>query len=567
MSLLLDKAPKHYNRGPIKSLQIKAGKLGATEANGSSMTVTGLASLANSNGETWVFSYYLIGAGAVTNTFTTDSSVLKESGTANTIGTANISSDADAALAVRTAFYVWWATTNNGLNVVLYTVSDLVGNTFTVSDPGPPSPKSLIGDGGNVVSDPDYPGLVAAQSGTLISSGKITTTDFLGGFPGGSLKKYVVIVNETDLVGRFVFETAKKVHKSIYERQRRLVERDLSGTGKYTPPDNDLVGGNGPQADVLIRSRYDFLSPIETDTEGLALPATAGTKLIPVEVMDSTTATSLKAWYKAELFEGNTALASSLGTSVDIQDHSSIGNNLTKVNNPGVIAYNNSTNLSFVFNGADQYFTNASPTGFNIGTNGYAMFVVFTTPSSFTDDAYKTLFDRSAFSFSWYLRYKVDNQATPNGLIDLKMGSVVAANVQKAVALSPNTTYLLTAHKDGSNDLCALYVNGDGKVSATNNSNLSLANGPLDLGVAKSTARNGTITRQYYLDGYLQEFLFYDLGSGNDIADNPRERVEGYLAHKWGLAGDLPSDHPFKNGTPASISHTTSVDYTGTAIT
>ena len=28
------------------------------------------------------------------------------------------------------------------------------------------------------------------------------------------------------------------------------------------------------------------------------------------------------------------------------------------------------------------------------------------------------------------------------------------------------------------------------------------------------------------------------------------ERVEGYLAHKWGLAGSLPSAHPFKSAAP-----------------
>lgn len=27
--------------------------------------------------------------------------------------------------------------------------------------------------------------------------------------------------------------------------------------------------------------------------------------------------------------------------------------------------------------------------------------------------------------------------------------------------------------------------------------------------------------------------------------------IEGYLAHKWGLTGNLPSDHPFKNDSPA----------------
>lgn len=33
-------------------------------------------------------------------------------------------------------------------------------------------------------------------------------------------------------------------------------------------------------------------------------------------------------------------------------------------------------------------------------------------------------------------------------------------------------------------------------------------------------------------------------------SDADRERVEGYLAHKWGLAGTLPGGHPYKNAAP-----------------
>jgi hypothetical protein len=31
---------------------------------------------------------------------------------------------------------------------------------------------------------------------------------------------------------------------------------------------------------------------------------------------------------------------------------------------------------------------------------------------------------------------------------------------------------------------------------------------------------------------------------------NNREKIEGYLAHKWGLSGDLPIDHPYKDDPP-----------------
>jgi hypothetical protein len=34
--------------------------------------------------------------------------------------------------------------------------------------------------------------------------------------------------------------------------------------------------------------------------------------------------------------------------------------------------------------------------------------------------------------------------------------------------------------------------------------------------------------------------------------DSSIQEVEGYLAHKWGLAASLPEDHPYKNATPSS---------------
>ena len=64
-----------------------------------------------------------------------------------------------------------------------------------------------------------------------------------------------------------------------------------------------------------------------------------------------------------------------------------------------------------------------------------------------------------------------------------------------------------------------------------------------------------------------EEFLIGELGSfsstanfDGDIAEivvcdaeattNDRQRLEGYLAHKWGLAANLPSSHPYKSNAP-----------------
>ncbi len=49
-----------------------------------------------------------------------------------------------------------------------------------------------------------------------------------------------------------------------------------------------------------------------------------------------------------------------------------------------------------------------------------------------------------------------------------------------------------------------------------------------------------------YHSGYIHEVVV--VPSALNTSD--RQRVEGYLAHKWGLVGSLPSDHPYKSDPP-----------------
>jgi hypothetical protein len=53
---------------------------------------------------------------------------------------------------------------------------------------------------------------------------------------------------------------------------------------------------------------------------------------------------------------------------------------------------------------------------------------------------------------------------------------------------------------------------------------------------------------QYAYEGYIGEVVWL---TGSFTLDT-RQRLEGYLAHKWGLTGKLPGDHPYKSSAPTT---------------
>ena len=49
-------------------------------------------------------------------------------------------------------------------------------------------------------------------------------------------------------------------------------------------------------------------------------------------------------------------------------------------------------------------------------------------------------------------------------------------------------------------------------------------------------------------NGLIGEILIFDA----ILSEADRQKIEGYLAHKWGLEASLPADHPYKNAIPTS---------------
>ena len=60
------------------------------------------------------------------------------------------------------------------------------------------------------------------------------------------------------------------------------------------------------------------------------------------------------------------------------------------------------------------------------------------------------------------------------------------------------------------------------------------------------TIATGTISFTPAYASDLAEILFFT----GDMTTAGRQQIEGYLAHKWGLQGSLPANHPFKSSAP-----------------
>ncbi len=98
---------------------------------------------------------------------------------------------------------------------------------------------------------------------------------------------------------------------------------------------------------------------------------------------------------------------------------------------------------------------------------------------------------------------------------------------------------LFTATRNDRTYASRLYLQGHLRESAAGSEPVAANNTfPLYLGRDPSNAR--------YADVDFGEVLIL----GGEVASDERQRVEGYLAHKWGLARELPSDHEYRFSPP-----------------
>ena len=211
------------------------------------------------------------------------------------------------------------------------------------------------------------------------------------------------------------------------------------------------------------------------------------------------------------------------------------GQNNTYTNN-GTITYSNQ-GLSFP---GTAYMQNTSLTGFPFGSNpSISTFIVFAyTNANSTRGLFQ--YGNVTCSKTGYVVY-VDNDVTLGNLVlgtlycgDLNVNGRVTANTITMVS------DIVTPTAVSGSLLRAGFING----SPMDNRPINSATG-VNL-TSSGSSRLGDAAGGYLL-GTIYEVLFFN----TSVSTAQRQQLEGYLAWKWSLQGNLPANHPYKKFPPA----------------
>ena len=136
-----------------------------------------------------------------------------------------------------------------------------------------------------------------------------------------------------------------------------------------------------------------------------------------------------------------------------------------------------------------------------------------------------------------------DGELDLDGLVSNRISSTIGNKQDFDSGIAQNTWVIICAIFNKTGNQIAVRVDGDNAFTPVNDYDNSL-NTNMDLRIMRNRANER-------MAGRMAEF--FTVASvpgtgGTDITDF--QKAEGYLAHKWGLEGNLPSDHPYKSSAP-----------------
>ena len=220
-------------------------------------------------------------------------------------------------------------------------------------------------------------------------------------------------------------------------------------------------------------------------------------------------------------------ITESVGVVSQLDDKSGNARNVaqaTEANRPTLLANGIGGKPSLQFDGVDDYLINAA-VGLPLGSSARSLFVVY-RPLVLTGANSVVSQGEYNSTGQWFA---LQFRQTPSGdpyfagfNADLSSGDAITLDSKIA-----GVTY------NGTNAI--LYKNGTLKSSAART-----------LNTTGNTVSVGSSPLQEFANGLIGEIVM----TSSVLSTLDRQRVEGYLAHKWGLTANLPADHPYKTVGP-----------------
>ena len=231
-------------------------------------------------------------------------------------------------------------------------------------------------------------------------------------------------------------------------------------------------------------------------------------------------------------------------------DKSSNGRNATAFNGPTYSSTGLSTGKpSISTNGTNQYFQSSVST-FN-SSNSAQFFFVFQTPiAAQADTASERLFSFGNLGVNGGLQ----TGSTTGSLSGEKI--LLAAGQGASVTVAGSSFYSRSANS--AQILSSTFASNGVSLRADGSAvsvDLGSPNGNFSPANTGFTSNSNILFGASFVGSVLftniaikfSEIILLNTASSLDVT----QRIEGYLAHKWGLEANLPSDHPYKVNPPA----------------
>jgi hypothetical protein len=213
------------------------------------------------------------------------------------------------------------------------------------------------------------------------------------------------------------------------------------------------------------------------------------------------------------------------------KDKSGLSNHATGTNSP-VLSTNAINTYQAVTTPTSNYFTGAT----SITGSTLTVFSVAQTSRAQTntglDQRLVSLAKSGADYGSSSVVIALFNQGSTSNISTYRVANAVAGS-----ALTQNAPFQVVSKYDGTNGF--LWKDG---VSGGSNA----STGTFDC--TKYGIGNQANPTTEYWNGAIGEVLIYSTA----LTDTQRQKVEGYLAWKWGIVSSLPSDHPYKSTAPSA---------------